>query len=336
MIFDGFYGNERAKEYLSSSFARNSLPHALLIVGEKGIGKKTLAGIISKALVCTGNDVPCSSCNSCYKADNNIHPDIVWLGSDEDSVKVDDIRNLKHDAFIRPNDSERKVYILDHAESLTPQAQNAFLKILEEPPHFTFFILLCNNLSDLLPTIVSRTAHIILSPLSDEDVGKVISKNCPDISESEKAEIIRTCGGICSFLGNKDDNEHSSVAVEIINSFNSKDELSIFQSISKLDKSERKSNLHRIYVSRIFDELIYIFRDAIIKSSNADAKLISHIDSFILDNLVKSFPQVALSDALQTIMDAKEQLSKNIGTSHITGALTCKLANIVEQTTLKG
>ncbi len=336
MNFNGFYGNERAKEYLSSSFARNSLPHALLIVGEKGIGKKTLAKIVSKALVCTGADSPCSLCNSCYKADNNIHPDIVWLGLSDNSVGVDDIRNLKRDAIIRPNDSDRKVYIIDHAESLTDQAQNAFLKILEEPPHFTFFILLCNNLSDLLPTIVSRTAHIILSPLCDEDVEKIISEKCQDISESEKAEIIRTCGGVCSFLDSGSDNEATSVAVDIIKSLNSKDELSIFSAFSKLDKNERKNNSQKAFISLVFDELIYIFRDAVIKSSNAHAKLISRTDSLLLEQLVNSFSQAVLSDALRAIMSAKEQLNKNIGTAHITGALTCKFANIVEKKTSKG
>ena len=213
MNFDGFYGNERAKAYLNSAFARNALPHALLISGERGIGKKTLAGILARTIVCTGEDAPCGKCEACYKSEKNFHPDIIKIDAEnlkEDAAKygiipktdklIDVIRELKLNALLRPNDGERKVYIIDNAGSLSHICQDALLKILEEPPLFTFFIILCYNLSDLLPTIVSRAAHIALSPLSDADMISVINKNLPGMSDAERNELVKISGGICSFL----------------------------------------------------------------------------------------------------------------------------------------
>ena len=182
MKFDNFYGNEETKEYLSSAFSRKAFPHALLLAGERGIGKRTLADIIARALVCESDadSVPCGNCPSCKKAENGFHPDIIKLDIDSSSHGVDYMRKLKLDALILPNDADRKVYIFNNAEAMTHDAQDAFLKILEEPPSFTFFILLCSSQSDLLPTIVSRTAHITLSRLCDGDIEKIIREKPSD------------------------------------------------------------------------------------------------------------------------------------------------------------
>ena len=132
MNFDGFYGNERAKAYLNSAFARNALPHALLISGERGIGKKTLANILARAIVCTGESAPCGKCDACYKSEKGFHPDIISIDAEKlksDAAKygiipkkdglIHVIRELKLNALLRPNDGERKVYIIDNAGTLS-------------------------------------------------------------------------------------------------------------------------------------------------------------------------------------------------------------------------
>jgi len=322
MNFEGFYGNERAKAYLSSAFARNSLPHALLITGEEGIGKKTLANIIARTLVCTGENSPCDKCDACYKSKKGIHPDIIYLGSEDDTVKVDDIRALKRDALLRPNDGDRKVYIINHAEAMTHQAQDAFLKILEEPPLFTFFIILCYNLSDILPTIVSRTAHITLAPLSDSDMRRIINEKLPDITENACNELIKTSGGVCSFLITEKNREFTDIATNIANALISHDELEIFRAINIFEKRDRDS------VSEILRELIIIFRDSCVLSSQAESTLLSSADSKIAQRISETYSVEVCSKIIRILSDAPLSCIQNVGVSHIAGSLTCKLADI--------
>ena len=343
MNFDGFYGNERAKAYLDSAFARNALPHALLISGERGIGKKTLANILARAIVCAGESAPCGKCDACYKSEKGFHPDIISIDAEKlksDAAKygiipkkdglIHVIRELKLNALLRPNDGERKVYIIDNAGTLSHDCQDALLKILEEPPLFTFFIILCYNLSDLLPTIVSRAAHIALSPLSDSDMLSVINKNLPGISGAERDELIKTSGGICSFLVYEKDNDCTEAAVNIAKALLTADELEIFRAISVLDKRDRDG------ASEVFDELCILFRDACVISSGARSTLISHDKSGISEKLAAIFPPKASCSIIDLLTNAKVSCMRNVGLPHITGNLICKLADTAAKAALKG
>ncbi len=322
MNFSGFYGNARAKEYLSAAFARASLPHALLLTGERGIGKHTLALIIAKALLCSGDNVPCDKCTSCSKAANGSHPDIIELGRGDDSVKVDEIRALRRDALLRPNDGERKVYIINHAETLTAAAQDALLKILEEPPHFTFFILLCYNYNDLLPTVLSRVAHIALSPISDSEMRTLIREKNPAISETELNSLVSSCGGICSFLSDSANEKALAFAEEIASALSKKDELLIFKSISSAEKQKRDGLIH------ICNELLILLRDACALRSNALCPLISRSDPTIARSLTASFSADVLSRMSNCVIEAKKALLQNVGITHITGSLICRLSEL--------
>ncbi len=330
MNFNGFYGNERAKEYLNLAFARHSIPHALLIAGERGIGKKTLADIVARAIVCEGDNVPCDKCDSCYKALKNIHPDIIYPATGKKIIGVDGVRDLKKDALLLPNDAERKVYVFENAGTMTHEAQDALLKILEEPPHFTFFILLCSNYSDLLPTIVSRTSHITLSPLSDEDMRRVIAEKLPDISDEEALELIRTSDGVCSFLSDAENSESVNFASDIARVLISRDELAIFRSLSAIEK------LGRDALESVLNELIIIIRDSIMILSGAKSRLISQADASVSDNFSHVYPTSVCCELIDIICDAKYACMRNVGVAHITGSLTCKFAHTAANAALKG
>jgi len=330
MNFEGFYGNERAKEYISTAFARGSFPHALLIAGDRGIGKRTLSRIIAKTLVCESTDAPCLACDSCAKADKGVHPDIIIIGRDASSIGANVIRDLKRDALLRPNDAERKVYILDNAGAMTHEAQDAFLKILEEPPAFTFFILLCCNYSDLLPTIVSRTAHLTLSPLNDSDMLKIIGEKLPDISDAEAKELIRTSGGICSFLSDDDDTEFLAKTEAIVRALISKDELEIFKAFSAIEKDKKAA------VISILDELVVVLRDAIALSSGASLRPLSPLPQNLSKELSELFSPRLSAKLSDLIARAKEDFSRNVGTSHIIGSLICNFAHTAANAALKG
>mgnify|MGYP004652241699 CR=1 FL=1 len=330
MNFECFYGNERAKDYFTSCFKRSAIPHAVLITGEHGIGKSMLAGIISRAIVCSGENPPCESCSACRKSKKGFHPDIINVDGASREVNVDFIRALKRDALLLPNDGERKVYVIDHADALNHQSQDSLLKILEEPPLFTFFILLCYNYSDVLGTILSRCVRIPLSPLSDSDMERVIREKKPELSDSEVELLVKTSCGICSFLTESEYPSAQKDAEELCRALISLDEYGIYKAFSAFEKTQR-NELHFI-----FSELIYAVRDAVILSSSASVSPISALDRSLLRELSETFSVNELLSILDILYEAKRVCLLNVGTTHIIGGLVCDFANIAAKAALKG
>lgn len=153
-------GNERLISQLKTAVAEERIAHAYLLVGAVGIGKKTLAGIMSRMFLCrTGG---CGNCSDCQKLTLGVHPDLVELYGEKSqgAYSIDQIRKLRKDALIYPNEARKKVYILHDADKIRGEAQDAFLKILEEPPAFVVFILLCNDESKMLATVLSRVVRL--------------------------------------------------------------------------------------------------------------------------------------------------------------------------------
>lgn len=146
------------------------LSHAVVFEGGDADTRIALAKYTAAALVCPGENPPCGECGSCIKAAAGSHPDIIEVsaGDGAKTFSVDRIREIRSMAYIFPNESEKKVFILRGADTMTEQAQNALLKILEEPPSFVTFILECRSKSVLLPTVLSRSD---VYSLGDEKLG---------------------------------------------------------------------------------------------------------------------------------------------------------------------
>ena len=138
---------------LTSRMRSLTLSHAYLVVGE---ARRALADTIAAAWVCTGDSPPCGHCSGCRKAVKGIHPDILRADPDGEGLKADEVRSLRSDAFIRPNEAPKKVYIIEHAELLNATGQNILLKLIEEGPAYACFLFLSPNPELLLPTIRSR------------------------------------------------------------------------------------------------------------------------------------------------------------------------------------
>lgn len=151
--------------------ARTSLSHAYILSGPPGAGKHDLALLLAQAMVCTSPGVrPCLRCAGCRKAAGGIHPDVVHIAPPEGKrdIVVEQIRTLRADAYVRPNEAERKVYLIENAPAMNPSAQNALLKVLEEGPPYAAFLLLADNAGMLLPTIRSRCETLSLAPPEEQ------------------------------------------------------------------------------------------------------------------------------------------------------------------------
>ena len=134
--FDRLYGNESLKATLRGFSSRKAFPNCLIISGAEGSGKYTVATLCAMALACESNDRPCGECPSCSKIERGISPDVITVSvpKDRKTIGVDAVRQIRSGAYIMPNDLKIKAYIIENAEKMTEQAQNALLKIFEEGP----------------------------------------------------------------------------------------------------------------------------------------------------------------------------------------------------------
>ena len=161
-FFADIFGNEQLTRYLRESALSGSLPHALILEGAQGSGKKTAA----LAAVCTAypdyaEKIRAGNC-----------PDVMRMGAEEGrkSIGVEQIRQLRERASLAPNDLDRKFFLIEGAETMTPQAQNALLKILEEPPADVYIFLLCESVSPLLPTVLSRAPVMRMQAFDEQEL----------------------------------------------------------------------------------------------------------------------------------------------------------------------
>lgn len=159
LLFEGLEGNPDVKKSLSLAFREGRVPHALLLEGAPGSGTDVLSGILAKAAVCLSEGPkPCGRCPGCIKAEAGSHPDILTLDGDKNprAFPVDAVREIRSGAYIKPNEAPRRVFRLLGVQNMAEPAQNALLKVLEEPPENVLFLLTAVSAAALLPTVRSR------------------------------------------------------------------------------------------------------------------------------------------------------------------------------------
>lgn len=160
MRIEPFNTENPTEKSIFAALCTRRFPHAAILEGSSPDERMNLAKKIAAALVCTGGEVPCGSCPNCRKASADSHADILIYSVEDKpkAFKVDMVREIRSKAYIVPNEAERKVFILENSHTMGVEGQNAILKILEEPPSYVNFILLCSSKSGFLPTVLSRAA----------------------------------------------------------------------------------------------------------------------------------------------------------------------------------
>jgi len=190
--------HEDILENLISNARSEKTQQAYIFEGAQGVGSYEASQLFAHALVCgMRQSAPCRNCPPCLMALSGTHPDKKTIDYEpkKKNITVDQIRNLITDAYVKPFENQKKVYILNHGDDITPQAQNALLKILEEPPQYVVFIIHAENVNSLLPTIRSRCCYIKFSPVSDELIKKQLLLEHPQLSQSIDF-IVRYAGGV--------------------------------------------------------------------------------------------------------------------------------------------
>lgn len=196
--FSGFLANHAVVQTLKRAAAPGGrLGHAYLLHGTAGTGKRTLARCFAAGILCEADgERPCGQCHSCRKAEKGIHPDllIVRRPDGKAQITVDQIRTLREDVYLMPNEAQRRAALIEEADAMNEAAANALLKVLEEPPPYLTFILTADNRSALPETIVSRCISLELSEVPRLQAEKWLMKQFPDAPPDQLAEAL-LCGG---------------------------------------------------------------------------------------------------------------------------------------------
>ena len=183
-LFPTFLGNEGIKNRIGGAILLDRAPHAFLIDGAEGSGKRTLARLIGAALNCEkrgadGYPLPCLVCDSCKKIISGGHVDVKELSRQDGkaTIGVGEIKTLREDMFLSATEANKKIYIINEAERMTPEAQNALLIVLEEPPKNVVILLLASGTDRILTTVKSRTQYIATSRFTPTEIADYIIKN---------------------------------------------------------------------------------------------------------------------------------------------------------------
>ena len=185
---------QKAFRTLLSSARTGNVGHSYIFEGMKGIGKFTAARIFANAIHCTGDVKPCGECSDCKKHAALTHPDLFITG-ESGQIKVEDIRSMNEELYIKPALSEKKIFIVKNADNMNHDAQNALLKSFEEPPSYAVIILLSENVNMLLATIRSRGNKVVFEPFSEDVIKDYISRQFP-LKRSSADFIALYSGGI--------------------------------------------------------------------------------------------------------------------------------------------
>ncbi len=185
--FTGLYGNDATKSRIGAAILSDTMPHAFLIDGHRGSGKYTFALELAAALNCKNKDsegysLPCRVCSSCRHILGEGHVDIHTLARADGkaTIGVDEVKEFRQDMFLSATEADKKVYIIRDAERLTPEAQNALLIVLEEPPRGVVIMLLACGTDKILTTIKSRAQYIAMERFSFEKIEEYLRSNVPE------------------------------------------------------------------------------------------------------------------------------------------------------------
>lgn len=319
MKYKDIIGQQHIKEHFQSSVVNNTVSHAYIINGEKNSGKAMLAKTFAMSITCESNgSEPCMECESCRKIANNCNPDVITLVRDSrkktDIIGIDEIRQqVISSMYDRPYNGDHKVYIIEDADKMNIQAQNAILKTLEEPPGYAVLLLLTTNASKLLPTIISRCIVLNMRPVEDKVVKQYLRER--DRLLDSNIEIITAMAG--GNIGKakllSEDNDFIAFQIKItgiLKDLPRSDYRRVLDCVEVLSEIKKEK---KYKPEDVFELFILWYRDVLLYKATED------IDGLIFKNeateIAKQstyFKYNAIDEIVRQINDAKSKITSNL------------------------
>lgn len=310
--YSDIIGHEDIVKHFKSSIELGKVSHAYILNGEKGVGKKTLAAVVSKSLQCEcGGPDPCNSCKSCLQAESNNQPDIIWVNHEKPNViSVDEIRTqILNDIDLKPYSSKYKIYIVPDAQMMNPQAQNALLKTLEEPPEYAIIMLLTTSVDKFLPTILSRCIVLNFKPVEPLDVIEYLTNQigvdnatarfCMDFAQGNLGKAVR-------LAISPEYNEIKEDSVRLLRQIDSMDTEDIITAVKQMGR-------YKLDVTDYIDIMTMWFRDILmVKISNSPNKLIFKNEYSVMHKQAARVSYEGLEEILAAMDKLKIRLEANV------------------------
>ncbi len=310
--FKDVVGHKDIINYIRSAVEKDQVSHAYILNGERGAGKKLLANLFAVSLQCEkGGPDPCNNCHSCRQAESGNHPDIIRVTHEKpNSISVDDIREqVNNTIMIKPYQSPYKVYIIDHADMMTPQAQNALLKTIEEPPQYAVIMLLVENAEILLPTINSRCVMLRLRYIKDVLIKKYLMENLkvPDYKADLCTAFAQGNMGHAIMLANSEHfNEIREEAVQMLRNIHEMELSEIIETVNRI-------TVYKVEISDYLDIVMVWYRDVLLYKATRDIETVVFKDQI---NYIKEQAKNSSYEGIQLILSsferAKSRLKANV------------------------
>ena len=312
MGFNNIIGHEEIIGHLKNAIESGKISHSYIFTGEPGSGKKLLAGTFAATLQCeAGGTEPCQKCDSCKKAMGKNHPDIIMVSHEKPgTITIDEIRDqVINDIDIRPYYSPYKIYIIADADLMTPQAQNALLKTIEEPPEYAVIMLLTSNIDALLPTIRSRCVRLDLKVVDDRLVKKYLMErlHVPDYQAEIDASFAQgSIGRAKEAATSQEFAEMTQNALRILKYANTMEVYELSDAIKSL--SEDKQN-----INDYLDIFQFWFRDVLMfKATQEIDNLVFKQEINFIREQAKQRSYENLENILDSIQKTKVRLKANV------------------------
>lgn len=306
--FADIIGQEQLKEHLQNAISMNKVSHAYIINGERSSGKEFIAKVFAAALQCEKQETePCGECHSCKQALSGNQPDIIFVSHDKpNTIGVEDIRmQINNDIAIKPYSSPKKVYIMNEGEKMTPQAQNALLKTLEEPPEYAVILILTANVDSLLPTILSRCVVLNMKPVSDDKVKKYLMEELgiPDYKANICVAFARGNIGKAKMLATSEEFEKvKEEAVTLVKYINDME-------LSEIVKAIKKISEYKFDVTDYLDILSVWYRDVLLFKATKDANSLIFRDEI---QFIRKVADRSTYEGIEIIVKALQQAKRRL------------------------
>lgn len=306
--FTDIIGQEQLKEHLQNAISMNKVSHAYIINGERNSGKEFIAKVFAKTLQCEkGGTEACGECHSCKQAQSGNQPDIIYVSHGKpNAISVEDIREqINNDIVIKPYSSPRKVYIMNEGEKMTPQAQNALLKTLEEPPEYAVILILTTNVDSLLPTVLSRCVVLNMKPVPDKKVKEFLMKELevPDYKADICVAFARGNIGKAKMLASSEEfdkvKEEAITLVKYINDME----------ISEIVKAIKKISEYKFEITDYLDILSVWYRDVLLFKATKDANSMIFRDEI---QYIRKVADRSTYEGIETIVKALQQAKRRL------------------------
>jgi len=293
-------GREDIARLFQNCIQRDRLAQAYIFCGDKGMGKKTVAEYTASLMLCRDH-TSCGECPSCKSFALHTHPDVVELRRSDDkaTLSVDNVRAVKGEVYTKPSMSDYKVVVVYEMHLATPAAQNAMLKMIEEPPERVVFLMLCDTMSPILQTIVSRSVVIELKPLSDGVLKQ--------ISGAGDFEISASGGNIGRLLRLKGDEDYALFRDEVVDSFASlasDDPYAPYEASARIDKL-------KAYREEVFGILLMFVRDAYLRSCALTEQIVNKDKINYIDSFARGLSSEQIWRIMNLILEAEREKGKN-------------------------